>query len=86
MARNAERILWFCAGAAVGAGVALLYAPQPGEKTRKFLREKAESARDKVLEAGEELAQKGRTWYEKGSQVVEEAGELLDRGRKWVQG
>ena len=86
MAKNAERIVWFCAGAAVGASVALLYAPQPGEQTRKFLREKAELARDKVVEAGEELAQKSRTWYEKGSQVVEEAGELLERGRKLVQG
>jgi len=86
MPRNVERMLWFCAGAAVGAGVALLYAPQSGEKTRGFLLKKAEEARDKVVEAGEELAEKGRILYAKGAKAVEETGDLLERGRKWVQG
>lgn len=86
MVKNAERVLWFVAGAAVGAAVALLYAPQSGEETRKYLRKKAEQAKDKVAEAGEDLAEKGRALYEKGAKVVEEAGELLERGRKWVTG
>jgi len=84
MPKNVERVLWFCAGAAVGAGVALLYAPQSGEETRKYLRKKAEGARDKVVEAGEGLVDKGRALYEKGAKVVEDAGNLLERGRKWV--
>ncbi len=84
MESNIEKILWFCAGAAVGAGVALLYAPQSGEETRKCLRKKAEQARDKVVEAGEELAEKGKAVYEKGAKVVEEASDLLERGRQWV--
>jgi gas vesicle protein len=86
MQKNVERVLWFVAGAAVGAGVALLYAPQSGEDTRKYLRKKAEEAKEKVAEAGEDLAEKGRALYEKGAKVVEEAGELLERGRKWVTG
>jgi gas vesicle protein len=86
MPKNVERVLWFVAGAAVGAGVALLYAPQSGEETRKYLRKKAEEAKEKVVDAGEDLTDKGRTLYEKGAKVVEGAGELLERGRKWVTG
>jgi len=86
MDKNAERIVWFCAGAAIGAGVALLYAPQSGEHTRKYLRKKAEKAREKVVGAGEDLVEKGRGLYEKGSKVVEEAGDLLERGRRRVLG
>ena len=86
MSKNVERVLWFLAGAAVGAGIALLYAPQSGEQTRKELRKKAEQAKEKMAEAGEELAEKGRTLYEKGAKVVEQAGELLERGFKRVTG
>jgi gas vesicle protein len=86
MPKNVEKFLWFCAGAAIGAGIALLYAPQSGEETRKYLRERAGQAKDKVAEAGEDLAGKGRALYEKGAKVVSEAGDLLERGRQWVTG
>ncbi len=82
--KNDARVLWLVAGAAVGAGVALLYAPQSGEDTRKYLRKKAEQAKDKLADAGEEVADKGRALYKKGAKVVESAGEMLERGRKWV--
>ena len=82
--KNVERVLWSVAGAAVGAGVALLYAPRSGEDTRKYLRKKAEQAKDKVVEAGEGLADQGRALCNKGARLVEGAGELLERGRKWV--
>lgn len=35
-------------GLFIGAVVALLYAPQSGKETRKFVREKAKAVRDKV--------------------------------------
>ncbi|HEU5438778.1 MAG TPA: YtxH domain-containing protein [Ktedonobacterales bacterium] len=36
------RFFWFVCGLAIGAGLAVLFAPQPGEETRKQLAEQAE--------------------------------------------
>jgi gas vesicle protein len=36
-----EDCLWFTFGLAAGAGVALLYAPRPGNKTQAMIAEKA---------------------------------------------
>ncbi len=47
-------IVSFMAGALVGAGVALLFAPQSGEETRRKIRETAEEWKDK----GEDWARK----------------------------
>jgi gas vesicle protein len=31
---NGDKVVWFLAGAAIGAAIALLYAPASGEETR----------------------------------------------------
>jgi len=51
--------MFVCAalGAAVGAGIALLYAPRSGRETREMLARKAEDIRDKtrnVVEQGKQ--------------------------------
>ena len=46
----ASNLVFFLIGAAVGASVALLYAPQEGEETRRFLGDRASDARDKATE------------------------------------
>ena len=95
MSRNAERFVWFLIGAALGAGVALLYAPKSGKETRRYLRKKTGEAREALLETGEqilekgrelgeEIAERGKQIYRKGVEIAEEAGELLERGRKMV--
>jgi gas vesicle protein len=38
-------------GAAVGAAIALLYAPQPGTETRRIVKEKALEVKDKAVKA-----------------------------------
>lgn len=43
-------------GAAIGAGVALMMAPQSGRKTRKKLHRAAEDLRDNATERWEEVA------------------------------
>ena len=45
----------FILGAAVGLAVGILYAPRPGEETRELLKEKAEVARVKAVEAIEKV-------------------------------
>ncbi|RPH34942.1 YtxH domain-containing protein [bacterium] len=56
------------AGGALGAGIALLYAPKPGRKLRAELKEKA----DTLLEDGEEYM----------VAVQEKAAEIVDDAKK----
>jgi len=44
-------LLAFLAGAAVGAAVALLFAPAPGSETREAVNRRAKEGRDRVMEA-----------------------------------
>jgi gas vesicle protein len=80
------RLLWFLAGAAVGAAAALLYAPQSGRDTRRYIRKKADEGREALADAGKGVLERGREVYEKGREIAEEAGEMLERGRKLVTG
>ena len=83
---NGSKLVWFLTGAAIGAAVALLYAPASGEDTRKYLGKKAEKGRDALADAGKDLIDRSRDYYEKGRKLAEEAGEIFDRGRKLVRG
>lgn len=83
---NSSKLIWFLTGAAIGAAIALLYAPQSGKDTRRYLRKKTEAGREAIADAGKEVLERGREYYEKGRQLVEEAGELLEKGRKAVTG
>jgi len=66
MANNdngASVLLAFLAGAAVGAAVALLYAPATGEETRDYLGQRAREGRDRAADAarqGRELLNRQR--------------------------
>ncbi|MGE5488525.1 MAG: YtxH domain-containing protein [bacterium] len=76
---SANRIIWLLIGAAVGAGVALLYAPKKGKDTRRFIRKKAGDAREAISEAGESV----REVYETVSGAGREAYDsVLDAGRQ----
>jgi gas vesicle protein len=77
--------VWFLAGAAVGAGIALLYAPKSGRDTRRLIGRKARHSRDAVVDIGRDLWDKGRDLYEKGRQVADDAAEMFERGRRLVE-
>ncbi|MGQ9635990.1 MAG: YtxH domain-containing protein [Bryobacteraceae bacterium] len=83
---NGSKLIWFLTGAAIGAAIALLYAPQTGAQTRKYLRKKTEEGKEALADTGKELLEKSKEYYEKGRQLAEEAGELLERGKKLVTG
>jgi gas vesicle protein len=60
-------LLALLGGAVLGAGIALLYAPQSGRRTREKLRDLSEDAEDfaqdlvaKAKRQGEDLLRKGR--------------------------
>jgi gas vesicle protein len=68
----------FLAGALLGAGVALLFAPQTGAELRGMLRSYARRAKDEAMERGkaawDTAVERGKEYYEKGQEAVQEAG------------
>ncbi len=83
---NSGSLVWFVAGAAIGASIALLYAPQSGRDTRRYLNKKSRQGRDVLEDTGRDLADKGRELYKKGRGLADDAAELFERGRKIVEG
>lgn len=81
-----DKLVWFVAGAAIGAAIALLYAPASGEETRAKLLEKANEGGDLLGDRGRELMDRGRELYSKGKSMADEAADIFERGRKIVEG
>jgi gas vesicle protein len=67
----------FLAGALIGAGAALLLAPQSGAKTRKLLKDYAEKAQDETLERVQQTKSALDSVIEKGQEFVREKKALL---------
>ena len=87
MARNnGDTLVWFLVGAAVGASVALLYAPQSGDRTRRLIGRKLADGREVLEDQGSELLEKSRELFEKGRKVADDAAELFEKGRSMVKG
>ncbi|HWZ29781.1 MAG TPA: YtxH domain-containing protein [Bryobacteraceae bacterium] len=83
---NGGSLVWFIAGAAVGASIALLYAPQSGKETRRLIKKKTKEGREALSDTAGDLMDKGRELYEKGLRVADEAAEMIERGRRLVEG
>ena len=71
----------FIAGAVVGAGVALLFAPQMGSQLRGLLRDYAARGKDELDDAVDRGAnvldsavERGQEFVEKGKESLREAG------------
>ncbi len=68
----------FVAGGLIGAGIALLVAPQRGTELRSKLRDYADRAKDELVEQGREAwdtaVKRGKEYFDKGEEVVRDAG------------
>lgn len=80
-----SKAVWFMAGIAIGATVALLYAPATGEDTRRQLARKAQRGREALTDSGSDLLDRGRDMYERGRKLADEAADMFERGRKIVE-
>lgn len=80
-----EKFIWFIAGAAVGAAVALLYAPASGMTTRKYIGDKTREGGHAIAETSKDMYERGREIYERGRKLADEAADMLDRGRNIVE-
>jgi gas vesicle protein len=67
----------FLAGAIIGAGAALLLAPQTGIKTRTMLKDYAEQAEDEVREKVKEAKSALDSAIEQGKQFINEKKSVL---------
>jgi gas vesicle protein len=87
---NSKNLAWFVAGASLGAALALLFAPQSGEDTRRMLGERALKGRRKATEMGREAWDRGRDLFDKGRDLADDAaemvGEKVDTIRREFQG
>lgn len=83
---NSSRLVWFLTGAAIGAAVALLYAPQSGSETRRVIGKRTGEGREALAGSGREMFEHGRELYDQGRKIADEAADLFERGRKLVQG
>jgi gas vesicle protein len=79
-------VAWFLTGAFIGAGVAILCAPQSGKDTRKYLADKVQQSKDAVADTSTNIVEASKDMFDRGRQLVDDAADLFERGRKLVKG
>ena len=75
-------IVSFVAGSLLGAGIALLLAPQSGKKTRRDIVHLGRVAKNRAEAIQLQLRHACDDWTEK---VIEEVQEGFDRSRQWTE-
>jgi gas vesicle protein len=82
---SASVLVAFVVGALAGAAIALLYAPAPGEETRRKLAEKARQGRDRA----QQVAKEGREFVDRQREnladVAERGRQAFDQARRETQ-
>lgn len=71
-------LIAFISGAAIGAGVALLYAPQTGRDTRKKLKGSIEDAGDYLEDAADQLKDQAEKLSKEARKIVKISKEYAD--------
>lgn len=72
-------LLAFFIGGLVGAGVALLTAPQAGSETRKKIKEFAEDTKDKAEVYYDKVKDKTESAIEKGKEFIDEKKTVITK-------
>lgn len=81
--KMAAAALMLVAGGIIGAGLALLYAPQSGEKTRRDLCRSARKVKTRADEAVEDLADNITDLVDS---IGDKTDDLLERGKEVAVG
>jgi len=79
----------FLAGAALGAGLAILYAPKSGREMRDQIGDLTDDAVDKIKEYAKEAQDKIKATLEEGKETIMEKKSILssaiEAGREAIQ-
>jgi gas vesicle protein len=82
----ATKVSYFVAGLGIGAAVALLFAPQSGEDTRKQIAEKAQEGKDYVASKGREIRKHAEDLVDQGKDLVSKQkarlADVLESGKQ----
>lgn len=73
-------LITFLLGVAVGATVAILYAPASGTETRAQIADKAGQLKDKATELKSQVAEKAAGLKERAVELKDRASTLIRRG------
>ncbi len=84
--QRTNRLAWFLTGLIIGVTAAVLYAPQRGKDTRRYLSDKAQQGCDAVTGTTQDIVDAGKEMFERGRKLVQDAADLFERGRKLVKG
>jgi len=79
---NASLLVAFALGALAGAAVALLYAPAPGEETRRKLAERAREGRQRAEGAIRESREFVSRQRDHVASAIDRGREAFDEARK----
>ena len=64
------KVSYFVAGLGIGAAIALLFAPQSGEETRKRIAEKAQDGKDYVTAKSRDIRKQAEELVDQGKDLV----------------
>jgi gas vesicle protein len=85
----ATKVSYFVAGLGIGAAVALLFAPQSGEETRKQIAEKAQDGKEFVTAKGREIRKQAEEFVDQGKDLVNKQkarlADVLESGKQSVR-
>ena len=80
---------WFLLGAAIGAGIGILFAPQSGERTRRDLvrrgRRLRAQAEDKLDDLTDEVKVRGRKLKESVTEFADEVVDEVKDGKRKLE-
>jgi gas vesicle protein len=74
---SGSMLLSFLLGGMVGAGLALLLAPQSGEETRKKIRDFADDVKDKTTDYVEKTKDKLTSYVDEGKGLYEQKKSIV---------
>ena len=70
-------LISFLAGAALGSGLALLFAPKSGREMREQIKDLTDDAVDKIKEYARDAQDRIKTTYEDGKELVKEKKTII---------
>lgn len=77
MSNNTNTIAALFLGAAIGAGIGILFAPDKGSKTRKKIKDDFDDAKDDFNDKLEDLSDQWRKIFERSTEDLEETYEEI---------